>query len=256
MKRTDFAVAHQYGKWCGRWSAKGRAHDGSHVMYRRLHCKCWGCPYCGPRKAGRCKHAIIRAAQELGLTRFVTLTLDPKKLNGAEPVAYLRDTFNKFRTYLRRRYGVAPKFIAILEFQKNGNPHLHLLIDRYIEQSWMSAAWSAVGGGPHVDIRRPDVHRISRYLSKYLTKELLLSNNCPKKTRRITVARGISLDAFMRKQRKQHRWELLKHPIGWLLDFKASVASGLEFDENERLIGFQISTADAKKLGPPTIGLS
>jgi hypothetical protein len=48
-----------------------------------------------------------------------------------------------------------------------------------------------VGGGRIVDIRLVDMHRISRYLSKYLTKELLLS--APKRSRRVTVSRGYAI---------------------------------------------------------------
>jgi hypothetical protein len=73
-------------------------------------------------------------AEQLKLQRFVTLTLNPEKIEG-DSVIYLRETFNKLRTYLRRKYGSAPKYIAVLEFHENGKPHLHVLIDRFIEQA-------------------------------------------------------------------------------------------------------------------------
>ena len=69
------------------------------------------------------------------LRRFVTLTLDPKRIEG-DPVRYLNAVFAKLRVYLHRNYGVAPQYIRILEFQKNGNPHLHILIDRYIAREY------------------------------------------------------------------------------------------------------------------------
>ncbi|MGC1296688.1 MAG: hypothetical protein WA869_16760 [Alloacidobacterium sp.] len=37
----------------------------------------------------------------------------------------------------------------------------------------MSEAWEAVGGGRIVDIKRVDLHRVSRYLSKCLTKQMI-----------------------------------------------------------------------------------
>src|SRR5207253_3520045 len=137
------------------------------TQFYRVNCKCWNCSFCGPRKAKRYKRAIRIAAESHKLTRFVSLTLDPYKING-DPVAYLRSTFNKFRTYLKRRYGQSITYIAVLEFQKNGNPHLHLVIDRYVPQKWISESWDSLGGGRIVDIRHVDLHRVSRYLSKYL----------------------------------------------------------------------------------------
>jgi len=83
--------------------------------------------------------------------------------------------FNKFRVSLLRKFKCTVNYIAILEFHKSGIPHLHVLIDRFIAQRWISEAWSALGGGGIVDIRFVDVHRISHYLAKYLTKELLMS---------------------------------------------------------------------------------
>ena len=106
-------------------------------------------------------------------------------------IPYLRKVFNKFREYLRRKYGTAPKFICVVELTQAGVPHLHILFDRYLPQAWISNVWSRLGGGRIVFIKRVTVLNVAKYLSKYLTKELLLS--APKGTRRITTARGIKL---------------------------------------------------------------
>jgi hypothetical protein len=83
-------------------------------------------------------------------------------------------------------------YISILEFHESGLPHLHILLDRYIPQAWISESWAALGGGKVVWIKRViDLHRISSYLSKYLTKNLILS--APWGTRRWTTSRGIKL---------------------------------------------------------------
>lgn len=122
----------------------------------------------------------------------MTLTLDPKKLPpNCETVSFIRHSWAEFRVYLQRQFHRPVKFIAILEFQKNGRAHLHVLIDRYIDDHWISEQWQAVGGGKVVDIRFVDIHRISAYLSKYLTKDLMLI--CPPRKRRITTCRAIRL---------------------------------------------------------------
>lgn len=147
-------------------------------------------------------------AERLKLNRFLTLTLDPAVLGDEPPVAYINATFAKWRTYLKRNFGVSITYIRILEFQKNGNPHFHILVDRFIPQAWIKSTWQAVGGGRFVDIRYVDVHRIARYLSKYLTKELLLS--APKRSRRVTVSRGVHL---LEKKKSDLVWQLFRKSI-------------------------------------------
>ncbi len=151
--------------------------------YIRVDCKCWDCAYCGPRKARKYKRAIRELAEAQNLNRVVTLTLDPRSMDRHDPVAYINKAFPKFRTCLKRKFQVSITYIRVLEFQQNGNPHFHVLVDRFIPAAWVKKTWQAVGGGRIVDIRFVDIHRISRYLSKYLTKELLLS--APKRSRRV-----------------------------------------------------------------------
>lgn len=219
---------------CGHMTMRGT--NDKERVYARLDCKCWNCPKCGPRKAGRYKHAIRSAAEQLQLRRFLTLTLDPKKLpDGVEPVKHLRDSFSKFRTYLRRKFGEKIQYICVLEFQKNGMPHLHILVDRYIEQAWVKSAWSTLGGGEHVDIRLVDLHRVSRYLSKYLTKDLLL--DAPARARRVTVSRGIVLNP---KRAKEHRWERLKTTISDLFLRLKNSARDVILDTEDQILGFVV----------------
>jgi hypothetical protein len=224
------------GKHCGRFTVAGTDPKVSRTHFRRVYCKCWDCSYCGPRRARRAKLSIQRHAEKHRLSRFITLTVDPSKLHGAAPVPYINECFGKFRIYLKRKYGIAPTYIRVLEFHKSGLPHFHILIDRYIPQAWISSAWSAVGGGRMVDVRQRDIHRISHYLSKYLTKELLLS--APKRSRRITTSRTIKL---FEKAAKEFAWAFLKAPISRLFDIYQSVICGIERDEENELSAFSIS---------------
>ncbi|HVZ60187.1 MAG TPA: hypothetical protein VG892_05325 [Terriglobales bacterium] len=143
--------------------------------------------------------------------------------------------FAAFRVYLQRRYSVTPQYIRILEFQVNGNPHFHILIDRYIERNWIVNAWSALGGGAMVDIRYVDVHRVSRYLSKYLTKELLLS--APLRSRRVTTSRGIKL--FL-ENATDIKWTLIRTPIWVLFEQNADRILAASFDEEHVLESFVV----------------
>lgn len=224
-------------KACGHFTMRGS--NAKETVFARLSCKCWNCPKCGPRKAGRYKHAIRGEAERLNLRRFLTLTLDPKKMpKDADPVEYLRDCFAELRTYWRRRYGRKIDYISVLEFHKSGLPHLHCLVDCYMAWADVKADWEAVGGGSHVHIEAVDLHRVSRYLSKYLTKDLLLS--APKGIRRITVSRGIVLNP---KTAKEHKWERLKTPIEQLFRQLIKTAIDVVLDDADDVISFVVPNA-------------
>lgn len=202
------------GKYCGRWSIRGRNPETGRTIIRRVNCGSWSCSYCGPRKAKLARYAIRRIAEELALRYFLTLTLDPSKLEHREDaVRYIRTVFNKFREYLRREYGEPPNYICILEFTQKGMPHLHVLLDRYIDQKWISSSWDGLGGGKIVFIKQVTIRRVARYLSKYLTKELILS--APKRARRITTARAIRL---FPKFQSGIFWEFFRESIWHVLE--------------------------------------
>ena len=204
-----------------------------------LRCKSWGCFVCGPRKAKQYRAQIMRATHRHKLTRFLTLTLDPCRVAlpdevevfyehfraqasqkrpcrcstcravQVRSVKFIRDCWAKMRVSFQRRFGRGPKFIAILEFQKRtGLAHLHIVVDRYIPRDWIQERWVAAGGGAHVDIRHVDVHRVAAYLSKYLTKELLL--DVPDGVRRVSTSRSIKLNE---KKPSEFAWQVLKTTI-------------------------------------------
>ena len=151
--------------FCGRWSLHGPIEDGALKRWRhsRLACKSWTCSLCGPRKASRLRKAIIQQASEKNLCRLLTLTLNHATCLPTDSVAYLRECWNKLRTYFKRQFSEAVTFIAVMELQKSGHAHLHVLLDRYIDHSWIKQAWIRVGGGEIVDIRRVDIHRVTAH---------------------------------------------------------------------------------------------
>lgn len=189
--------------------------DQQGLQYARLGCKRWTCDYCGPRKARRFRRAIIDKAVEKKLNRFLTLTLNPTACSPQDSPAYINACWHKFRTYLKRRHGNRVSFIKVIELQKSGYAHLHILVDRYIEQEWISRAWQAVGGGKIVHITMVDIHRIAPYLSKYLTKSF--TGGCfRKRQRRFTTSRDIVLFAKSLKK----KWMVIEERIE-LLIYKA-----------------------------------
>lgn len=177
----------------------------------RLQCGAYRCLSCLPRKLRRVRTRIAQIATEKKLLKFVTLTLDPKKIPpGVRSDRYLRETWRKMRVLLARRFGESVHFIGVLEFQKSGVAHLHLLVAVYIPQDWLSSAWQSVGGGKIVDIRYVDVHRIAGYLTHYLTGDKVSRtiSLLPLRARIFSCSRSIS---FFGSKRKSEWWLCEQH---------------------------------------------
>ena len=190
---------------CGAFTLVGPLAEGeSRNGYLRHRCKAYACPVCGPKKLRKLRRGIGKVAQERKLTRLATLTLDASKIPPGKPsIEYLRNSWRKMRVSLTRHLGKPIEFMAVVELQKSGLAHLHVLVGAYLAQDWLSRAWQGVGGGRIVDIRWVDVHRVSAYLSKYLTDESLA--HLPSGVRRFSCSKGIAL------------WERKPKGPGWWL---------------------------------------
>jgi len=215
------------GFGCGNFSVVGPVKGKPGVFgHKALFCQSYRCNRCRKPKLRKVRARIAEIAQEHKLTRMATLTLDPKRLTAKDRKhtdRYIRNCWRKFRVSLAREYKGSLPFVGVLEFQKKGNAHLHVLFGRYIPQGWLSAAWQANGGGEHVDIRFVDVHRVSAYLCVYLvgdkvahTLELL-----PKRARIFTTSRSIVLWG----KKKTSNWWLRREGIETFYNAAANPAN-------------------------------
>jgi len=212
------------GFGCGNYSVVGAVKGKPGVFgHMSLFCQSYRCDRCRKPKLRKVRARIAEIAQEHNLTRMATLTLDAKKLTAKEQKytdRYIRECWRKMRISLARQYSGSLAFVGGVEFQKNGNAHLHILLGRYIPREWLSTAWQANGGGKEVDIQFVDVHRVSAYLSVYLvgdkvahTLELL-----PKRARIFTTARCIRL--WPKKEKRG--WWMRRESIDALYDAAAN----------------------------------
>jgi hypothetical protein len=164
-------------------------------------CGQWDCYCCGYRMRMNLVEEVEKLVQERPeMRRFLTLTLDPEKVprevqgDDEAMVEYLMETWRKFRVYIQREYGDF-SFVWVKEQGEENEDHwhLHVLVSRYMEQSWISEAWSAVGGGEVVDIRRVSrCEKVAHYLGKYLTKNALAQ--FPDGVQRYGTSEDIELD--------------------------------------------------------------
>ena len=229
------------GFGCGNFSVVGPVKGKPGVFgHKALFCQSYRCNRCRKPKLRKVRARIAEIAQENKLTRMATLTLDPKKLTAKDRKhtdRYIRNCWRKFRVSLAREFKGSLPFVGVLEFQKNGNAHLHVLFSRYIPQAWLSDAWQANGGGEYVDIRFVDVHRVSAYLCVYLvgdkvahTLELL-----PKRARIFTTSRSIVLWG----KEKTSGWWLRREDLSVLYD-AAPNPTNVRFEPVEDLKPFAL----------------
>jgi hypothetical protein len=214
--------------------------------YARLYCKGWRCRYCGPKKAAELREQITKKAKEHDLSRFVTLTLDPNIEAKIKDIKYIRSVWRKFRVYLKREFGDTVSFISVVELHKSGVPHLHVLVDRYIHQGWISEKWARLGGGRIVFIEKvKDLSTIGWYLAKYLTKEMILS--APNGVRRYSSSRNIKL----REPREPSGWMLSKQSMETLYRAAGESIIREEKDSNEHVKMFLVERAieDVREAG-------
>jgi len=170
------------------------------ASFKPIPCMSWTCPECGPYKALRVKYELIDITLLNNLSYFLTLTLDPKHIPSeytSETHQYITKLFNHFVTTIKRkkfRYydkrkrkwcsfdlknqDEKLKYIWVCEFQKNGNAHLHILLNQYLPVQVLRDIWVHVGGGHVMKIEKiKTLAGISMYLTNYIVKGLKDSNN-------------------------------------------------------------------------------
>jgi len=203
-------------------------HNGEiRQAFARADCKRIRCPRCGPRRAAKYRHRVVELAIEHKLTRFLTLTLDPAKLDfvgdddeASQSLDYIKKCWAKFRVYLGRNFeGRKLQFICVAEFHKNnGRAHLHILVNQWIDKTWVSETWQAVGGGWRTRIEFADVHRVAAYVSKYLTKDALCS--IPRGKKRLSASNGLRITP----PPKNLGWQKSRFHIEWFWPRNREVA--------------------------------
>jgi len=145
----------------------------------RIPCNSWTCPACAITKAIKAKYLIKEVAILNNLLYFLTLTLDPAHIppeyipEGDNLThKYITQKFNVLLTNLRRKYKQI-KYVWVVEFQQNGNAHLHILLDQRIDIDLVRTIWTRIGGGHIMRIERvKSLSGIANYLSNYIVKSI------------------------------------------------------------------------------------
>ena len=148
------------------------------MLVADCHCRCRTCPQCGPKYGWKTRQRMLEHADKFEHPAMFTLTVKPDHFAG-DPVAALEEvTQEKLVSRLMKALKVA-RWIAVLEFQKNGFPHWHVLIDAPggridLQKAWAFWGWTKSGwriGG--VDLRKTKFNNAQHavhYITKYLIK--------------------------------------------------------------------------------------
>jgi hypothetical protein len=185
---------------CGGLSVIGVA--GPSVGVYPFRCKCWRCSRCGPRKVNQTRRRI-QAGLGRGDSWFATLT-SPGDEDPEASLRLLSARWKAFHLRLTRLLGHV-EYVAVVEIQRRGSPHFHVLVrGPLVSRRWLAKAAAGVGFG-----RMADVQMTPRGIAGYLTKAIgpnTSGDSLPTHFRRVRWSRGWSLPLPARAKRMWQAW--------------------------------------------------
>lgn len=159
----------QAGSPCGGASAEKKTPEGVKVV--PMLCGKWSCPVCGWLKYKWFVSNLSQAALDHDLRYFWTLTVPAGATSAIESYGLLTKSWNNLRTQMVKKYGPV-KFVWVLESQRSGYAHLHILMDTRVDVVWLRAAWSLmIPGAVQMRVEEVRDNRGVQYLAKYLSKQ-------------------------------------------------------------------------------------
>ena len=175
--------------------SKTVAPDGTYTdIYTRVCCKAWDCPHCRPIKGRWLQDQIqsVFADSDLHMLTF-TYFQNASKIDVWKS---LGKTWNRLLTYMRKHTNNLV-FIRIVEPHASGYPHLHVLVNQYINFKAATKFLTKQGFGWNAHQKAISIESGRQYVAKYLTKQTWsdTANNLRKlsKCRIVSASHGIHL---------------------------------------------------------------
>ena len=167
-----FRTREQIKARCRTFSTPLVSQNESKILFTsaRFPCKNWRCPDCSKTKA-RAVAVMVGHHFNGERVRHLVLTFDPSRTSVRRSYENSPHCFNRFISALRK-HKPKLKYFKILESQKSGMCHLHILINTYIPKHWITTEATRVGFGRinHISSVGTDAQRA--YVFKYLAKGL------------------------------------------------------------------------------------
>jgi hypothetical protein len=178
--------------------------DGDWAGIYPFRCHRWRCSDCGARKVDQTRKRI-RAGLERGEIWFITLT-SPGDETPDVSFDQLSRRWKALHLRLTRRIGHV-EYLAVVEVQRRGSPHVHLLVrGPLVPRSWLAKAAVDVGFGRILDIR-PSHGGIAGYLTKAIGPNTS-GDSLPVHFRRVRWSRGWTLPVVWRAKRVWQAWHV------------------------------------------------
>lgn len=163
---------------------------------KEAYCKAYKCPVCGDWKKFQLQKAIDKFVSSWDRVRMWTFTFSSHIFNGMNTNDRFRlasKVWKTFRDLLRTAKFIGEKernfqYIKIIELQKNGSPHFHALVDRYVYQPKLNKLWQTAiryntdykGTLGNANVSKTDESvskkNAGRYIIKYITKQISEEN--------------------------------------------------------------------------------
>ena len=163
---------------CGLWTYYN-TQDGA---MSRMFCMSWKCDRCSKKRAAAVRDKFIELGRLYDLTRFLTLTINPKTVPQEFSCTkqmrqlYLKKCWHRFSTNMKKNWSTF-EFLWVMEWhkRKDGFPHLHVMISSFMPKKRIEKAWHAAGGG-FIKIKRVSTDdQLAQYCCKYMSKDVILS---------------------------------------------------------------------------------
>lgn len=185
------------------------SHD---VLIMPMRCHRWSCPACAPVRLAQIRSLARRGHPE----RHIVLTLpadDSRSLS--DSLHYIRSRYQVLVQQIRREFKVF-EYMAVLELQKNGTPHLHILQrGTYIPWNWLSSHWRKLTGAWMVHVRKITrtenaINELVKYLAKTASS---LEASTPKLRITTRSAHWIIDPPDTDPAYSEHTWEAFYSPL-------------------------------------------
>lgn len=178
--------------------------DGKTVnrFRKALPCNSWSCPVCAPRKARKVRYralngGLMEVVKSKSGYRFnpysakmITLTCPGKEFRArydpSEAEEIMKGDLNRLRTRLWKEYGKDFEYLLVVEPQKDGYPHFHIMFCGqavipkgfywFIRRVWndeLGQGYVYVSGPKNTNGKFASPEHAVRYITKYLLKGMV-----------------------------------------------------------------------------------
>lgn len=138
---------------------------------------------CGSRFCESCqwkkRNELLRKLKTLRQWRHIIALTFTFPADGPDPLehpSWYSKKWNLFMTKLRQELGHF-KFFRVVELTKQGIPHYHVLVNRFIPKYRITEIMKSIGLGGINYIQLVDQQHIFRYVTKYVTKGTQAENS-------------------------------------------------------------------------------